>query len=528
MDTASSPASTKSTPGFLGQLLSALFSHWFLLAASFLVLRAFKRRYFSPVSDVPAISFLATISRLGKVRDVLSGHIEQTQLEAHRKYGSIVRIGPNEVSISDPAAIPIIYDKEQRFEKTDFYSIFGFPTPAHHNTFSETNPAEHRRLKRNVASAYSMSTLVGFEQFVDSTVTLFLKRIRELSLSPSTPLEKRGEPVNMVKWFQWFAFDAIGEISFSRRFGFLDKKEDIGGTCKLLEFFIAYTSAVAMIPETHKWLLGNPILPYIATPPASIIADMAKEEIEYREAHPESAHSDIVSKIMENQARAGNEQFPQHEIFNHASVNVSAGSELSGIAVSAMLYQLVKHPAVYAKLEAEIDTAAAAGNLSDPPRYRETNYDAMPYLAACIKESLRFHPAVGITLARHVPKGGATICGRFFPGGTRVGISPYVVGRDRKLYGEDANVFRPERWLECSKEKCIEMENGSLGFSQGARVCIGRHIALMEICKVFPALMRHFRFELARPEKVFRIKNYTFMKPEAVEVWIFRRNWGGG
>jgi hypothetical protein len=310
-----------------------------------------------------------------------------------------------------------------------------------------------------------MSTLVGLEEFVDSTLTLFQQRIGEMALAPDTPPSQRGEPINMVKWFQWFAFDVIGEISFSRRFGFLDAKKDIGDTCSMIDFFIMYTSAVAMVPGAHKWLLGNPILPYLVTPPASIIATMAEEEIKYRDKHPESAHHDIVSKIMENQARAGSEQFPPQEIFNHASVNVSAGSELSAIAVSSMLYNLMAHPQVYSKLEAEIDAAVAEGRLSDPPKYRETNYDALPYLAACIKESMRYHPAVGITLARYVPEGGAVICDRFFPEGTRVGISPFVVGRDKGMYGDDADVFRPERWIECSREKLYEMENSNLAVS---------------------------------------------------------------
>lgn len=310
-----------------------------------------------------------------------------------------------------------------------------------------------------------MSSLVGLEQFVDSTLSLFLERLEELSVHPETPISQRGEPVNLVQWFQWYAFDVIGELSFSRRLGFLDSKSDVGGTCKLLDQFIAYTSAVAMVPEMHKYLLGNPYLKYIATPPASIIADVAAAEISNRDKHPELVHDDLVEKIMTSQKRSP-ATFPPEEIPRHASVNVSAGSETTGIVLDALAYYLLKNPRCYEKLQAEVDNAHKAGKLSELPRFRETNHEAMPYLAACIKETFRIHPPVSLTLPRHVPAGGVELCGHFFPEGTRVGISAYVVGRDKGLFGEDADTFRPERWLECSREEMIAMENGCLHVSK--------------------------------------------------------------
>jgi hypothetical protein len=69
------------------QVFWALKEHWIILSLSFFALRAWKRRYLSPLSDVPSLNFLSTISRLGKVREVLSGKTHLTQLEAHRKYG---------------------------------------------------------------------------------------------------------------------------------------------------------------------------------------------------------------------------------------------------------------------------------------------------------------------------------------------------------------------------------------------------------------------------------------------------------
>ncbi|KAL2882649.1 hypothetical protein SGCOL_001853 [Colletotrichum sp. CLE4] len=466
--------------------------------------------------------------------------LQSTSLQL--KLGPIVRIAHNEVSIADPAAIPIIFDNEQRFvkvrshpaktslrfkptntNKTDWYYMFGFPTPDDANLFSVIDAVEHKRMKRNVASAFSMSALMALEEFVDSTVTLFIQCMDELAISPSVPPSQRKDPINVVEWFQWYAFDVVGELSFSRRLGFLDSKSDVGNMTKVLDSFIQYASTVAMMPELHKFLLGNPLVAYFLSSPALVISDVTKQEMDRREADPDAVHVDIMDKIIQSQKRIGPQEFPHSEIFQHAVVNLSGGSDTAGIAMDSLIYHLLKNQPAYEKLQAEIDQAAVKGKLSNPPKYSEINHQAMPYLAACIKEAFRIHPPVTTTLPRHVPPGGAYICGRFFPGGTRVSVSPFVVARDKTLFGEDSDAFRPERWLECSPERAFEMENGCLHFSHGARICLGRHIAVMEICKVMAALLRRFRLELAAPDEEWDVRTYNLPKPKSLNVWIFRR-----
>lgn len=54
------------------------------------------------------------------------------------------------------------------------------------------------------------------------------------------------------------------------------------------------------------------------------------------------------------------------------------------------------------------------------------------------------------------PAEGAIIDGFKIPGGTIVGINPWVIHRNTEIYGEDADVFRPERWLDAPE---AEIEN---------------------------------------------------------------------
>jgi cytochrome P450 len=133
----------------------------------------------------------------------------------------------------------------------------------------------------------------------------------------------------------------------------------------------------------------------------------------------------------------------------------------------------MRNPSAYAKLTTEIDEADASGFLSPVVQYHEAV--GLAYLNACCKEGMRLHPSVGMTLPRHVPKGGCNIAGQWFPEGTRVGVNAAVVQRDKTIFGQDANDFVPERWL--SKD-AARMERYMLHFGGGSRTCIGKNVRL--------------------------------------------------
>jgi cytochrome P450 len=139
---------------------------------------------------------------------------------------------------------------------------------------------------------------------------------------------------------------------------------------------------------------------------------------------------------------------------------------------------------VFSRARAEIDTASQAGLLSSPIQYEETRQH-LPFFVACIKEGLRLHPPATNLFARVVPQEGCVIDGVFVPGGTEVTSYAYVVQRDRVLYGDDAELFRPERWLEGEKRTLV-LDAAQFSFGMGSRVCLGKDIALMEMFKLLP------------------------------------------
>ena len=133
----------------------------------------------------------------------------------------------------------------------------------------------------------------------------------------------------------------------------------------------------------------------------------------------------------------------------------------------------MRNPAAYAKLTAEIDAAVAEGTMSIPVAYAEAI--KLPYLKACINESMRLHPSVGLTMPRLVPAGGATISGFHFPQGYRVGVNGAVVHYDKDVFGLDADSFDPDRWINGD---ALRMDKAMIQFGTGSRTCIGKNVGI--------------------------------------------------
>ena len=116
-----------------------------------------------------------------------------------------------------------------------------------------------------------------------------------------------------------------------------------------------------------------------------------------------------------------------------------------------------------AKLQKELDDTLG---LDDDPVSTFEQVKRLHYLEAIINETLRIHSTSAIGLPRLVPQGGMTVLDKTFPEGTVLSVPSYTIHRDKAVWGEDADSFRPERWFEHDE---AELQKAFNPFSYGPR-----------------------------------------------------------
>lgn len=145
----------------------------------------------------------------------------------------------------------------------------------------------------------------------------------------------------------------------------------------------------------------------------------------------------------------------------------------------------------------------------------------LKYLEACINESLRLHSTSSMGLPRVVPEGGLNVCGRYFKEGTILSVPSYTIHRDPETWGEDVEVFRPERWFERDQNLIQKTFNP---FSYGPRGCVGKNLATMELFIIIATVFRRYEFALEDPNQSFLTREGFLRKPLYTRVGMMRRN----
>ncbi len=189
--------------------------------------------------------------------------------------------------------------------------------------------------------------------------------------------------------------------------------------------------------------------------------------------------------------------------------------------MQTFLWHILADRRIYEKLTAELTVAEKAGRLSDNIRDSEAR-EELPYFQACLQEAMRLRPAVGLNMTRSVPMPHAEVDGHLLPGGTRVAVNAWVLHRNKAIFGEDADVFKPERWI-LDAAQGGQMRRHMFHFGAGAHLCIGRHLALLEMNKILPQLLRRYRLELVNPEKPLDHYSSFFVAQSGLIVTIHKR-----
>jgi cytochrome P450 len=303
-----------------------------------------------------------------------------------------------------------------------------------------------------------------------------------------------GKSFDIAKLAQLFTLDVLSTVAFGAPFGYIKANKDLYGYAEASEAFLGPLELL----NNHRFfrrLMGNRYVSKLLAPKDSDgfgigrVLGIARQSVAERFGPDRKEKHDMLGSFVTK----GMDQV-QCEV--EANLQIIAGSDSTTTIFRCTLFQLTANPAAYAKLRSEIDAAMEAGEVSFPViTYAEAQ--KLSYLQACIWEGIRMWPPLFGMKAKVAPRGGDTIKDMFFPEGTEIAVCDAALCRNKKVFGEDSHVFRPDRWIEADPETRQKYQYVVESiFGTGRYTCLGKHIAMVELHKVFtevspPSELRH-------------------------------------
>ena len=296
--------------------------------------------------------------------------------------------------------------------------------------------------------------------------------------------------MDLARKIQYLTLDVISSIGFGQAFG------DIKADADLNDYIRSGEEGLTIV--TFSAALG--LMPILQWPPiARLLGPSEKDKSGFGKMMA-TARGLIDSRLTQSTERRSDmlASFMRHgltkeELFSEAVLQILAGSDTTATALRAIMLYLIANPRIYTKLQVEIDAAVASGDAPTGRVVSDSKARNFPYLQAVIREGLRIHPPVTDVVPKKVPKGGdtVTIDGKqiFLPGGTDVSYCAWGVHRRKDIFGDDADQFRPERWLiednDANRGRLDTMTRTTeMIFGYGKYQCLGKPVAWMEISKV--------------------------------------------
>ncbi|KAJ4470810.1 cytochrome P450 monooxygenase pc-bph [Lentinula aciculospora] len=491
-----------------------------------------------------------------------NGHRSEVVHALHERYGRIVRIAPNHVSIASPDALQTIYAHGNGTLKSDFYDAF---VSIQRGLFNTRDRTEHTRKRKLVSHIFSQKSVLEFEPYIRVYVKELSEqwsRLYELAVKGGRGDEGQGQGggwygrdgrlwMDVLPWCNYLAFDIIGDLAFGAPFGMIrackdtaqipasgpsadltDSKSEVQikeiPAVKILNGRGEYSMSMGVLPPMYRPFAKK--LPWFAAGAADVkalagIAIMAvRKRLAAQEAGTLSVRkADLLEKLQRGKDEEG-KFMGKEELTAEALTLLIAGSDTTSNSTCAILYYLARTPSAQAKLHAELDKAVPdVEELT--MTVEDVKADRLPYLDACINEGLRIHSTSALGLPRLVPKDGMTVEGVTFLEGTVLSVPSYTIHRDTEVWGDDIEDFHPERWLNLVGDK-KELVNKTFNpFSVGPRACVGRNLAFLELQVIVGSLVRRWDFVLEDGLEQELLTSEGFLrKPLGCRVGIQRRD----
>lgn len=382
--------------------------------------------------------------------------------------------------VSSPSEIRRIWSIRSGYQRSPWYRGFRFD-PNSDSVITIVDNKEHLRLRTHLGPAYQAKGITNQEQVVDEQIAKLIEFITRKYLSkPGAAADGGGlRPFEMGRKFMYFTQDIISAVEFGVPFGYMDGDDDLYGAIDALQGMLMPCAVMGLLPPV-LWLVTSPLCKPLMpkkTDKSGIgrLLGVLDERVRTRYGEKKVRNMDVLQGLVES-------GLSRKEVEAEALVHLLGGTDTTAGALRNTVFFLATCPAAYRRLQDEIDSVA--GSVTRPV-IADSECKELKFLHACIKESLRLWPPLSGMQAKMSPKDDV-VCGLKVPAGTHVAFGFFEVMRDKGLFGEDADVYEPMRWLEADPEKLKEMEaTGGLAFAAGTRwECLGKRLANMQMGKV--------------------------------------------
>ncbi|KAI0073344.1 cytochrome P450 [Panus rudis PR-1116 ss-1] len=515
-----------------------LLSFWLIALTTIFVVRITRRLLTrSPVDNLPGPprkSFL-----FGNVAQIFGNRFAW---DFHRdiiyKYGPVSKIHgllwePSMLYVFDPKALHSIVVRDQYiYEETplflDFNRLF----------FGEgllSSSGEHHKRQRKILNPVFNGNHMRY------LIPIFYRVTHKMREALVRDVNGGEREIDMLNWTTRVALELIGQGGLGHSFDPLDKDE-------LNPFAEEVKALVPTFAPLFLFVKFLPILSKIGTASFRrrvlelIPSKRIQRAVEISDAFDKTSRTilqqkkealaqgdeavsrqvgegkDIISVLLRaNMNASAEDKMPDSELLGHMSQLISTGMETTSGALAHILHLLAEHQDVQERLREEIRAAKDECGEQDIP------YDtlvSLPYMEAVCREALRLHCPLAsmmrqaredIILPFLTPirgEDGSQMNEVLVPKGTAVIVGIWASNINPAIWGEDAKVFKPERWLQPLPEQVTEARvpgiySNLMTFLGGGRACIGFKFSQLEIKVVLSVLVDTFRFNLSEDKEVY-------------------------
>ncbi|KAJ5626406.1 hypothetical protein N7510_002715 [Penicillium lagena] len=463
----------------------------------------------SPLRNVPGPR-LAAISSIWLWFQDMAGNSPQMISKLHKRHGPIVRIGPNEVSIDDiEIHNRVLYCQAPKYMKAAYFYDPFKTGPS--GIFQSSEPKEHSTLRRLVSKPFSRKSILQFEPEIWKSVDMLSDVLCQH--------DKDNNCFDLSKMSRCLSLDFITNFTYGESMQAVLSPRFHDDVLDAFDSFAVSNFLFMMIPSLRQPSIALlSILPFKVFQAIPRMRLRVQKALERYDTTGKINHDTGFQPLLQAEHAASiTQNYPLSKDFLIADglADIFAGTDTTSTTLTLTLNEIFSNSMVYGRLHAELKRAIP--NLSDTAEL--SNLESLPYLAACVKEGLRFSTPVRSRLPRVTPESGLTYGKHLIPSGTFISSSPYLMNYNQVVF-PDPYTYKPERWLLDDPEAVKQLDNCWAPFSKGSRGCIGINLAMAEIYITIAAIVR--RFELVEKNfeelKIREIFGVIFDEPLAMKL----------